>query len=247
MTSGERDHQSPLTSWSVAAKNLPDHARNPIHTDEGAHAAGFDAALVAGVTTYVYLAHPPVAAWGLDWVSHGSADVRFLAPVLDGDLVVCVPTAAPDGSGVEARVAEEVRATCELAADHFDPLPAAPRPGDELEPCEFTLSDGWNDYGTRAGDDLPLFADHSIVHPAVWPALANEMVHNQLARGPWVHTRSRIQHHAAGNFGATVRVSAAVIRRFTTRAGERAIVDVRIHEDDQLLAAIEHEALVVLT
>ncbi|SVB41331.1 uncharacterized protein METZ01_LOCUS194185, partial [marine metagenome] len=39
-------------SWSVRARNLPEHARNPIHTDEGGRAAGFDAALVAGVTVY---------------------------------------------------------------------------------------------------------------------------------------------------------------------------------------------------
>ena len=37
--------------WSVTAQNLPEHARNAIHTDEGAQAAGFPRALVAGVTT----------------------------------------------------------------------------------------------------------------------------------------------------------------------------------------------------
>ena len=40
------------TTWSVQARNLPEHASNPIHTDEGGRAAGFDAALVAGVTVY---------------------------------------------------------------------------------------------------------------------------------------------------------------------------------------------------
>lgn len=34
------------SSWSVHAKNLPEHARNPIHTDEGGRAAGFDGALL---------------------------------------------------------------------------------------------------------------------------------------------------------------------------------------------------------
>ena len=52
-----------LTSWSIIAQNLPEHARNPIHTDAGAQAAGFPRALVAGVTTYAYMTHPVVAAW----------------------------------------------------------------------------------------------------------------------------------------------------------------------------------------
>ena len=29
-----------LATWTVTARNLPEHARNPIHTDAGAQAAG---------------------------------------------------------------------------------------------------------------------------------------------------------------------------------------------------------------
>jgi len=54
------------TSWTVTAQNLAEHARNPIHTDAGAQAAGFPRALVAGVTTYAYLTHP-IAAAGLSF------------------------------------------------------------------------------------------------------------------------------------------------------------------------------------
>jgi hypothetical protein len=32
--------------WIVTARNLEHHARNPIHTDEGAQAQGFPRALV---------------------------------------------------------------------------------------------------------------------------------------------------------------------------------------------------------
>ena len=53
------DGVPPLRDHQVVAQNLPEHARNPIHTDEGARAAGFDRALVAGVTTYAYLANVP--------------------------------------------------------------------------------------------------------------------------------------------------------------------------------------------
>src|SRR5680860_163226 len=65
------------TTWVVRARNLPEHAGNPIHTDAGARAEGFPSALVAGVTTYAYLTHPLVAAWGLDWLTRGGGEVRF--------------------------------------------------------------------------------------------------------------------------------------------------------------------------
>ncbi len=81
-----------MESWSVLAQNLPEHAGNAIHTDEGARAAGFPAALVAGVTTYAYLTHPVIAAWGLDWVAAGGGEVRFRRPVFAGDLVRCEPS-----------------------------------------------------------------------------------------------------------------------------------------------------------
>ena len=71
--------------FTVIAQNLPEHARNPIHTDEGARAAGFERALVAGVTTYTYMTHPIVEAWGLDWLTFGGGEVRFRRPVFAGD------------------------------------------------------------------------------------------------------------------------------------------------------------------
>ena len=79
------------TNWSVRARNLPEHARNPIHTDEGGRAAGFDAALVAGVTVYAYLTRPIVEAWGEGWLRRGGAHVEFHAPVQAEDRVDCVP------------------------------------------------------------------------------------------------------------------------------------------------------------
>ena len=99
-----------LQPWSVTAVNLPEHGENPIHTDAGAIAAGFPGALVAGATVYAYLTHVPTAAWGLEWLSGGGAEVRFSSPVMNGALVDCVPI---DGV-VEARVDAVVKARCTL-------------------------------------------------------------------------------------------------------------------------------------
>ena len=84
------------------------------------------------------------------------------------------------------------------------------------------------------------------MHPAVWPALANHIVHRQVARGSWIHLRSRIRHYAAVPVGATAEVTGVVVDRTVRRSGERAVLDVAIDVDGRRVASIEHEAIVAL-
>ncbi|HWL42115.1 MAG TPA: hypothetical protein VNQ73_04160 [Ilumatobacter sp.] len=235
----------PLAPWRVVACNLPEHARNAIHTDAGAQAAGFPRALVAGVTTYAYLCHPLAAAWGLDWVAGGGAELSFVSPVFDNDLVECV-IAGDDADIVEARVGGERRAAVRglLVAPTFE-FSAG---GEPLPTLEVDLVGEFGaDYATRAGDDLDLFASHGVVHPAVWVALANSVVHRNLVDGPWVHTRSTIAHHAAARAGGRAHVASRVIDRFERRSGERAVLAVEITVDNAPVATVEHEAIIRLT
>lgn len=245
----------------MRAQNLPEHARNPIHTDEGAQAAGFPRALVAGVTTYAYLTYPVAAAWGVDWLAHGGGEVRFRRPVFDGDLLRCEPADASDASDMteltEGSGALETVLVRALTDEPEQPravfaavrraAPATPmREGEVLRSRSLLLAGEWGaDYGTRAGDEFALYAEHGVVHPAVWPALANHVVHTQVARGSWIHTRSNIRHHALAPAGATADVHAVVVRRFHAH-GERAVLDVHIQVAGTLVASLEHEAIVAL-
>ncbi len=241
--------------WSVIAANLPEHAGNPIHTDDGARAAGFPSALVAGVTTYAYLTHPLVDAWGVDWLARGGGQVRFRAPVFAGDAVTC--TVTPIGDGDDEADVDEVRidAVCPeraeaprvtFAAVRDAGPPPEPRPGEAL-PSRRYLLDGYygHDYGARAGDDLELYEREQLVHPAVWPAIANNIFSTELVDGAWIHTRSIIRHHAAVPAGVGVDVHAVVVDRFE-RHGQRAVVDVVIELDGSPVVTIEHEAIVDL-
>jgi hypothetical protein len=237
-----------MEAWTVTARNLPEHARNRIHTDDGAREAGYPSALVAGVTVYAYLTHLPAAHWGIDWVRSGTAEVAFRAPVLAGDAVVCAaePTDGAVGGPVPvtARVDGDERATARFSLDGRGA--DAPGSGEPLVPLEVTLTGEWDGYGRRAGDDLALYDAAGIVHPAVWPALANSVVHQQLVTGSWIHTRSRIRHHGTAPVGAAAVVESNVVRRFSTRAGDRAVLDVRIVVDGRPVAALEHEAIIAL-
>ena len=235
-------------TWTVTARNLAEHATNAIHTDAGAIAAGFESALVAGVTTYAYLTHPLVAAWGTDWLSRGGGEVRFRVPVFAEHQVDCVPTALDGGDvTVDAVCASQPvnpRATLQAVRDAGPP--PAMRSGEPLASRQFTLDEQFGaDYGWRAGDDLDLYVRDGIAHPAVWPAIANRIMSTDLVRGAWIHTRSIIRHHALGPAGATVDVHATVVDRFE-RHGHRAVIDVLIEHEGRPIATLEHEAIVDL-
>lgn len=232
-----------LQPWSRHAVNLPQHADNIIHTDAGARAAGFEAALVAGTTIYAYMTHPPAAGWGMNWLRAGGGEVRFRKPVLEGELVECLIDGGAESPSVVATVGGEPRCTFDVWRS---PAPPDKRMGEDLPTVEFELSEHWADYGVRAGDDLTIYSEEGIAHPAAWPALANHVFIRFLVDGPWIHTRSRIFHQGVGRVGAPMRITSTVVDRFDSRSGERAIVDIVIHADEAPVCTIEHEAIIRL-
>lgn len=243
----------PETSpWKIVARNLPDHGSNPIHTDSGAQAAGFPRALVAGVTTYTYCVHPLVSHWGLEWARIGSAEVTFSSPVFDGETLAFPVTADATDSErlrLEVRVDRSDRPLVRVDARRTAPA----RPvrsislAEMLTPMTIDLSGEFDPtYAERAGDDLAVFRDAGVVHPGVWPRLANQMFHTQLVRGSWIHTRSHIRHHALAPVGASATVTGIVFDRFVRR-GLRAVADVEITVDGVRIASIEHEAIIDVT
>lgn len=236
--------------FRIRAVNAPQHARNPIHTDEGARAAGFPAALVAGVTTYAYLTVPLVAMWGRPWLGSGTAQVRFRSPVFADDDLVCTPSVAEGETGFEARVIATVGDDPEpraVVSAGLDGPEAAPlRQGEPLRSVEFVLEGEWGaGYGAAVGDPSDAVERLGVVHPAVWPALANHIVHEQVARGSWVHVRSAIIHHATVPVGSIAVVRSTVVGRFQ-RSGERAVLDLRIEVDGVAAVSIEHEAIIAM-
>lgn len=240
--SDQTEHEpSVLASWQVQAINLPEHGDNPVHTDDGAAAAGFPAALVAGTTVHAYLTHPPAAAWGASWLDHGWSELRLISPVFDNDTVDVVPVG---NALVEARVNGEARASLAVARSS----PSAPdRPIIEHHPeLTFDLADGLGDYGQRAGDDLPLYPDQERAHPATWTSIGNSVTKTFHVDGPWVHVRSAVTHIQRVASNAHVTVASALIDRFDTRAGERVVLDIEISVSGSPVARVEHESIVRL-
>lgn len=234
---------STLTSWSTRAINLPEHGDNPVHTDAGAIAAGFDRALVAGTTVYAYLTHPPVQAWGVDWLRQGGGELRLRKPVFDDDVVECAIVDDDATTTIAAQVDGDTRASFEVW-QRCEPLPE--RAGSRLGDLELEISDAQIDYAVRAGDDLDLYAREGIAPPVTWTVVGNHVFLEHLVTGPWVHVRSRIAHLGLARVGDTLTITSQLVKRFDSRAGERALVDIEVKCGDAPIASIEHEAIIVL-
>lgn len=234
-----------LQTWSTTAVNLPDHADNPVHTDAGARAAGFERALVAGITVYAYMTHPVVSSWGTGWLTDGGGELRLRQPVFDQDIVDCkVGTSNNhDGPVISAEVSSNVRATLALWRNTTAP---EPREGEPLAPLSVELTEAHIDYGLRAGDDHAIYAEKGIAPPVTWANLANEVFIRNLVTGPWIHVRSKIFHQGLARIGENITVESTLVKRFDSRAGERALVDIRFVANDKPVCTIEHEAIIVL-
>ncbi|HEX4819789.1 MAG TPA: hypothetical protein VFV00_06240, partial [Acidimicrobiales bacterium] len=61
-----------ITGWELFAHNTATESNNKIHDDAVARKLGFTGGLVPGVDVYAYLTHPPVEAWGLEWLERGA-------------------------------------------------------------------------------------------------------------------------------------------------------------------------------
>ena len=187
-----------------------------------------------------------MAGWGEAWLAGGGGELRLRRPVFDMDVVTCRPTPDGDAVVVEAITTEEEPRATFRAVPVGGPAPAL-RDGEVLRSRQIRLADEYgSDYGWNAGDDLALYRERGIVHPAVWPAVANTIVHADVARGSWIHMRSIIRHHAIALAGSVADVHAVVVRR-EQRRGERAVLDVRIEVDGRPVATLEHEAIVDLS
>jgi acyl dehydratase len=77
---------------------------NPIHGAEGAVAAGYAGALVAGIHTYGWASEAILEALGDGWLSDGWADVAYRRPVHPGDELV---TTVVVGSGSASGAADD--------------------------------------------------------------------------------------------------------------------------------------------
>lgn len=76
-----------MTAIEFTAVNTAPDSVNRIHSEEGAREYGFQGGLVPGAATFSYICEALRWSQGDDWPERAYLDVRFVAPVYDGQVV----------------------------------------------------------------------------------------------------------------------------------------------------------------
>jgi acyl dehydratase len=251
-----------LRAYGVVAFNTATASTNKIHDDEVARQFGFRGGLVPGVDVYAYLTHPPVEAWGRDWLERGTMQARFVHPVYDGDAVeVAVvgertielrdgtghPCANATASFPESRPEPPALVDWPMIGQRGDPPAASPEelvPGTTfgLDPHTFR-ADRAGEYLDEVRETLPIYRDEGIAHPAWILRDANYVLSANVRLGPWIHVESKVQHHGVVHDGEAVSAR-AIVTDERERKGHRFVtLDVLHLADDRPVARTTHTAI----
>jgi hypothetical protein len=247
--------------YSLVAFNTATASTNRIHDDAVARTLGFRGGLVPGVDVYAYLTHPPVVAWGREWLERGTMRARFVQPVYDGDRTEVIPT----GEGA-LEVRDPSGAVCATAVascpdgvpavdpadwpdvpQSADPPPAAPEhlvPGTPfgLAPHGFHVGPA-ADYLAAVREEAPIYADEGIAHPGWILRDANYVLSANVRLGPWIHVESSVQHLGVAHDGATVSARAVVTAEWEHKGHRFVTLDVLHLADTRPIARTEHTAI----
>lgn len=223
--------------YRTRAVNTATESENKIHDDRVAAQYGFRGGLVPGVTVYGYMAVPLVEHVP-DWLERGWMNVRFLAPVYDGDEVVVRGAVAADGS-IQLNVEERAIATAAIQASVTPPTehyPEKPLPKTRPAPSLDNLIPG-----TVLGSVVEKL---DLVEPRAVLQLSNEMLVRNFNLGPWIHVGSEIQNYCAVRSGDEISARGLIHERFERKGHEFVVIDVMlITNGDRLAQTVRHTAI----
>lgn len=251
----------PLPEYRVKARNTSEASENKIHDDAVARQYGFRGGLVPGVTVYAYLTRPLVEAFGAAWLERGTAAVKFVRPVLDGEEV----TVAGSVTGRDAKAATAALtattaaggecATLTATLPAGTPVPvnlalyaAAPlpveRPAATREHLGGLVALGAPvatydeaaaaEYLAGVSDTLSLYRGaRGWVPPGFLLHQANRALSQNVRLGPWIHTGSVVRHLGGARVGETVAARGRVRSLFEKKGREFVELDVVIVAGDR--------------
>ena len=255
------------SAYHVRTRNTHSSSENRMHSDDVAASYGFKGALVPGVTVFSHMTQPLVAKHGAAWLSRGNAEVIFLKPAYDGDLLGIQNKSRPDGSyaltcvneeGIElARMMSQMRETAPVIDARSALVPAQPR---EKQFVSWDLMEvgvpfsalGWNPTAAEnlqwcndVRDELPLYRDGAtpLLHPGLILRQANLVLRNRFTLPAWIHTGSRIKFNSAAHAGDALEVRAIPEEKWRKSGHEFVRLYVCIRRGDQVLTEILHTAI----
>ncbi len=224
------------------AVNTASDSENRMHSDDVAHKYGFRGGLVPGVNVFGYMCETFEEPHGTQWRTQGWGELRLIRPFYDGETVIVrgepsmgdwALSAEGDDGGVRATLRLGLRNPAALPStllNHALPDPRPPVSEEALEP------------GTIMGSITKVLNDAS---PRELLESANQLLMNNFALEPWIHTASKLQWFKAPRAGETVEVRGVIDDLFARKGHSmvRYSVGYFSKDDDSPLLQVDHTAI----
>lgn len=258
-------------AYQVSAVNDALTSENRIHSDEIARKYGFTGALVSGVSVFGYLTHPLVAAVGEDWFRGTVADVKFLKPAYQGDLLDIRLQALQNGQADHHQAVVKNPDGVLLAQldsqrpetlAPLDPLADAP-PGsspptrpeiswDLVEPgvaaprYEFLVDSARQQQALALmRDDLALYTrgEKPPVHPYLLLKECNQALMRMFVLPAWIHVGSRLVLREPLAVGERCEMVTVPIEKWERKGHQFVRLYVAFHGPEQVALEVWHTAI----
>jgi hypothetical protein len=260
---------SALPEYRVKASIDAADADNRIHDDEFARHFGFRAGLVSGVSVLAYMTRPLVELAGKYWLERGSADVRFVRPVYEGEEIRVSGSVAvinEDGVSLEFQAANNQGAVCGMGIAHIPVVNPVLEPsiddyppgrgklhrpialeslqvGESLTPVlsEFTWNVHWQ-YCRKSIRDLhPLY--ERTLHPGWLASRAGQILSANYAIQAWIDVACQTQHFHLQEEECPIETRGRVFNKFERDGDHFIVLDLAVFSPKRCLATIRNTAI----
>jgi hypothetical protein len=259
-----------LPEYRVKASIDAADSDNRLQDNESARHCGFRAGLVSGASIFAYMTRPLVESAGKDWLTRGSADVRLIRPVYEGEemrISGFVSTEDKEGTySLEYQAANSQGVLCGLgiaqlpavallrepSPDDYPPGRARlHRPvsleslqvGENLTPVtsDFTWSVHWQ-YCRKSIRDLhPLY--EKTLHPGWLVSRASQILAANYAVQAWIDVACQVQHFHLQEEECAIETRGRVHSKFERNGDHFIVLDLAVFAPGRCLATIRHTAI----
>jgi len=261
---------SSLPEHRVTASIDPSDSVNQIQNDEYAQHSGFRAGLVPGTTIFAYMSHPLVELVGRDWLQRGSAEVRFLRPIYEGEEIRI--TGSISSLGKDGTVLLDYRATnnqgtvCAVGVAHLPPgrvahepsraeYPSGPailhRPisleslkiGNLLSPItsEFNWNIHWQYCQKSIRDHHPMY--EKVLHPGWLVDRASQILAANYSILAWIDVSCQVQYFNIQEEECAIETRGRIQNKFERDGDHFVVLDLAVFAPARCLATIRYTAI----
>jgi hypothetical protein len=259
-----------LPEYKARASADPSDLTNLLYHDEYARKYGFSSGLVSGIFTYSYMSRCLIEFLGMDWLERGSAEVRFMHPVYDGDEIrvtgcltsvtkegtLCIDYQSTNNNGIAcaegtARLPVSPQIPEPLASDYAAGRRKMHRPialetlkvGEELTPIKspFTWNIQWEYCQKIIRDHHPLY--RQVMHPGWLLSQADLILAANYSLPPWLHVSSAVQNYHALSSEGEVETRGRVENKYEEKGAHYVVLELGVFSEDRCLSIIHHTAI----